>query len=284
MPDEPPRSSFSFERSASVALSVTFMLTTHMISGNFVAKEWSDPAQFQVFRTVFLMGDPIRTGAALEDRPFHPPSQARGAYVSGDVLHLISLRLFQELTSRYPTSVSAMMLAAKNYSAMGDQAKAIEIFRALLKERGPSVDVLRGLAKIYYSQSDWNQARPLLLQLAKLDPNDPTIYVNLGRIYTYQDKWEDAEKSFALAAHLGPRTYEAHLALGEVLDHQGEENQAINELTLAARLRPSNPQPHYLLAVIYRRLGEKERAAKEMQRFEELQAQSSAESSHETQP
>ncbi len=281
MPDAPPDVSFTFERSSSVALSVTFLLTTQMTAGNLITADFGNPGEFADFRTAFLRGDGLAAAVALESQPRNLPADPRAAFVTGDILHLLSLELLQRLTTRYPTSAPAMMLAAQNYSAVGDQAKAIEIYQALLQEHGPSTAALRGLAKVYYAQSDWDQALRALTRLAKMEPNDPTIFVNLGRIYTYQDKWREAGQSFATAARIGPRAYQAHLGLGEVLNHQGEEKRAITELTLAARLQPSRPRPHYLLAVIYRRLGKKQLAVKEMEEFERLQAHSSSESRHE---
>jgi tetratricopeptide (TPR) repeat protein len=271
MPDAPVRSDFRFERPASVALSVTFLLTAQPSSGDFVLAAFTGRDDFQAFRAAFLSGEDVRAAARLTRMLRSLPSDPGRAYVTGEILHSLALGFFQRLATDYPDSEPAMVLAARNYSAMGEQAKAIEIYQALLRKAGPSPGVLRDLAKVYWKQHDWDKALPLLRRLTQLDPYDPTNFVNLGRIYSYQQKWEDAELSFRRAARIQPRTYEAHLGLGEVLERRGSERSAIGELKVAERIEPLKPRPHYLLSQIYRKLGEKDLAAREMASFQRLQ-------------
>ncbi len=271
MPEAPARSSFRFQRPSSIALSITFSLTLREDLGSFIRPMFSDAGGFRVFRETFLAGEDIEAADQVADVLRRMPSDPAGAFVSGEIVHKLSLDFFQILDLRYPNSEAALVLSAQNYSAAGNQAKAIKIYRLLLQKDGPSANVLRGLARVYWKQNDWSKALPVLLQLAKVDPYDASIFVNLGRIYSYQQKLREAEWNFRRAVRIQPSAYEARMGLGEILETEGEGEKAVPDLEAAARLEPSNPRPHYLLSQIYAKLGEKELAAREMANFERLQ-------------
>ncbi len=279
-PDAPARSSFRFLRSSSIALSITFSLTGHGDLESFVHPLLSGSGNFQAFRTAFLARQDVEAADYVARSLRRMPSDPAAAFAYGEVVHRLSLDFFQVLDLRYPTSEAAMVLSAQNYSAAGNQAEAIEIYKTLLEKYGPSADVLRGLARVYYKQNDWNKALAVLLRLAKIDPHDASIFVNLGRIYSYQQKFGEAEWNFRQAVRIQPGDYEARLGLGEILEMEGEEQKAVPELEAAMRVDPSNPRPHYLLSQIYARLGEKGLAAREMKEFERLQPHTSTESAH----
>ena len=271
-PGGPAQDPFEFERPGTIGLSVTFLLASAPEQANFVRLAFPSPSAFQSFRAAFLSGNALAASEQLMPLVRGRPSDSGRAFVIGEMLQRLGLDFFERLESEYSDSKPALVLAAENHSASGDQAKAIEIYKDLLKNDGPSPDILRGLASVYWKQHQWTETMPILQELAKIDPYDPTIFINLGRIYSYQQKLKEAEENFRIAERIDPNMYEAHLGLGEVLEHLGERQNAIAEIKLAERAGPDNPRPHYLLSQIYRKAGEKNLAAQEMANFQRLQA------------
>lgn len=278
IPGAPPQASFEFERPGEIGLSVSFLLASGPEHADFLRPVFPSPTGFRSFRAAFLSGNTLAASAQLTPLIRERPSDSGRAFVVGEILHRLALGFFERLETQYSDSEPAMVLAAENYSAIGDQTKAIEIYQSLLRNDGPSPDILRDLAKVYWKQHQWDETLPLLQQLAKLDPYDATIFINLGRIYSYQQNLNEAEENFHIAARIQPDMYEAHLGLGEILERAGQMKGAITELKVAERVQPANPRPHYLLAQLYRKVGEKSLASEEMANFQRLQALAGPES------
>ncbi len=259
-----------------VALAARFFLAADTDAGNIVAGIFPSSQRYRWFREAFLRPDLVAAAKAVSSVVDPLPREPQRAFALGEVLHLLSYRLYQHLATAFPDSPAAMRLAAENFSTMGKQDKALEVYQALLDHDGPSPEVLRGIAQIYWTEHRWAEALKVLQALAELDPKDPTIFVNLGRIYSYEQDWQRAEENFLLAAALEPRMFEAHLGLGETLRRMGHDERALEELKAASAADPTNPRPHYELAQIYRKLGKADLAARELSDFRVLQAKAAA--------
>ena len=271
-PGAPAQAPFEFERPGTIGLPVSFLMASGPEHADFVRPVFPNSSGYRAFRTTFLSGGALAALDQLMPLVRGQPADPGRAFVMGEMLQRLALDFLERLQTEYPNSEPAMILAAENYSSSGDQAKAIEIYEALLKNDGPSPNILRDLASVYWKQRQWTEALPVLQKLAKTDPDDPTTFINLGRIYTYQQKLKEAEENFRIAERIQPDMFEAHLGLGEIFWHAGQEKGAIAELKVAERAQPSNPRPHYLLAQMYRRAGEDNLAAQEMANFQRLQA------------
>jgi tetratricopeptide (TPR) repeat protein len=265
-----------------VGLSIRFFLTVGRLPGNYVEQEFPSRAEYQHFQAAFLAGDWVSAaGQTLPLLRIAKPD-ARSAFVLGEVLQSLSYGLYERLAGEFPDSQPAMELAARNFEAMGEQAKALEIYKAALQNGGPSPDALRGIARIYWTQHDWDRALKSLHSLAAMDPNDPTIFVNMGRIYSFEQNLPSAEESFRRAAKLDPAMFEARLGLGQVLRREGDVGSALKELEAAARLDPKYPRTHYEISQIYKKMGKKDRAAAEMAEFQRLQTVAGAAATEKT--
>jgi len=271
-PGAPTQDPFEFERPGTIGLSVNFLLASAPEQANFVRPVFPSPSAFQSFRAAFLSGNALAASKQLMPLVRGQPSDPGRAFAIGQMLHRLGLDFFERLETEYPNSQPAMILEAESDSSAGDQAKAIEIYKDLLKNGGPSPEILRDLASVYWKQHQWTEALPVLQDLAKIDPYDPTIFINLGRIYVYQEQLKEAEENFRIAERIQPDMFEAHLGLGEVFQRAGQEQAAIAELRVAERAQPSNPRTHYLLSQMYRKVGEKILGAQEMANFQRLQA------------
>ncbi len=262
-----------------VGLTVRFLLTAESDAGNFLPALFPSSFDYSRLRTALFRSDPIAAAKTVVPLAEHLPVDAPSALALGEILHVLSYRFYERLAVRFPDSEPAMALAAENYSAMGQQEKALEIYQALLGKNGSSPEVLRKIAEVYWTQHQWQAALKVLGSLDRLDPYDPTIFVNIGRIYSYQQDWKGAEKSFRRAIELDPKMFEAHLGLGQSLRRQGDDEGAARVLKSATEIEPANPRTHYELSQVYRKLGNKEMAAKELADFERLQARAAPENS-----
>ncbi len=262
-----------------VGITVRFLLTAEPGAGNFLPALFSSPLNYSGLRSAMFRSDPIAAAKTVAPLAEHLPTDAPSALALGEILHVLSYRFYERLAVRFPDSQPAMALAAENFSAMGQQEKALEIYRALLEKNGSSPEVLRKVAEVYWTEHRWQEALEVLESLARLDPNDPAIFVNVGRIYSYQQDWKGAEKSFRRAIGIDPKMFEARLGLGQSLRRQGDDEGAARALRSATQIDPTNPRVHYELSQIYRKLGNKELAAQELADFERLQAKAAPENS-----
>lgn len=257
-----------------VGLSIRFFLTADHLAGNYVERIFPSEAGYEGFRAAFLAENWVAaTERALPTlRALKLNSDSRSAFVLGETLQSLSYGFYQDLARRFPNSELTMKLAAENFEAMGQQAKALEIYNTALRVNGPSPGLLRNIARVYWTQHMWDQALKVLGSLTSMDPNDPTILVNMGRIYLYQDGVQKATECFRQAVRLDPGMFEARLGLGQALRGQNDDPDALKEFEAAVRIDPKNPRPHYQISQICRKLGEKDRAAAEMQEFQRLQS------------
>ncbi len=262
-----------------VGITARFLLTAEPDSGNFLLALFPSPLDYSELRSALFRSDFIAAAKTVAPLAEHLPVDAPSALALGEILHVLSYRFYERLAVRFPHSEPAMALAAENFSAIGQQEKALEIYRALLQKNGSSPEVLRKVAEVYWTQHRWQEALKVLESLARLDPNDPAIFVNVGRIYSYQQDWKGAEKSFRRAIGIDPKMFEARLGLGHSLRRQGDDEGAARELKSATQIEPTNARAHYELSQIYRKLGNKELAAQELADFERLQAKAAPENS-----
>ncbi|MGH9405154.1 MAG: tetratricopeptide repeat protein [Terriglobia bacterium] len=257
-----------------VGFSIMFFLTADHLTGNYVERMFPSVAAYQRFRVAFLAGNWVR--AAERSLPMLRASKLkpdpRSAFVLGETLQSLSYGFYRDLARRFPNSELTMRLAAQNFEAMGQLAKALEIYNTALRENGPSPGLLRDVARVYWTQRDWDHALKVFSSLTSMDPNDPTTPVNMGRIYLYRGDIQKAGECFRRAVTLDPGMFEARLGLGEALRRQNDDPDALREFEAATRIDPRNPRPHYQISQIYRKLGEKERAAVEMREFQRLQS------------
>src|SRR5205814_5314265 len=117
--------------------------------------------------------------------------------------------------------------AAERVYEADEQAKALEIYPAMLYRNGQSAELLRAMAETYWTEHKWDDALKVLQSLNKLDPRDPATLVNLGRIYAYKQDLENARRCFERATEAGPAMFEAHLGLGETWRRLGNEEGAL---------------------------------------------------------
>jgi tetratricopeptide (TPR) repeat protein len=257
-----------------VGLLLRFDLSSHPEKAGCFEALFAKPDDYENFRSNFVRAhwvEAARQIVPLLKTKLQMTDSSRW-FALGETLQTLSYAFFERLGGEFPDSGPAMRLAAENFSAMGQQDKALEIYEGILQKEGPSPELLRDVAKIYWLRHDWDHALPLLQQLATLDGHDATIFVNLGRIYSYQQKTEEAEENFRLAIHIDPSVFEGHLGLAQALRHKGDNEDALRELKIASGIDPSNPRTHYELSQIYTKLGDRKLAGEEMASFKRLTA------------
>jgi len=271
---EPGDQSIKLQDLTGVGLSIRFFLTADHLAGNYVERMFPSEAAYQGFRAAFLAENWVQAAERSLPtlRALKLKSDSRSAFVLGETLQSLSYGFYRDLARRFPNSELTMKLAADKFQAMGQQAEALEIYNAALRENGPSPGLLRDIARVYWTQHEWDQALKVLGSLASMDPNDPTIFVNMGRIYLYQDDVQKAAECLRQAVSLDPGMLEARLGLGQALRRQNDDPDALKEFEAAARIDPRNPRPHYQISQICTKMGEKDRAAVEMQQFQRLQS------------
>lgn len=115
-------------------------------------------------------------------------------------------RLNALLLSR-PNDVMVNTSMARVYMAMGENKKALDLFKVLLEKDSKSVALLMGAARVATTLNDYDYADQCLTSAITLSPNDAEILASAGRLYLAQGQKFKAKQYFeeALALNMAPK-------------------------------------------------------------------------------
>jgi Flp pilus assembly protein TadD len=122
--------------------------------------------------------------------------------------------------------------------AQGDPARALDLFRALLKKY-PSAPYLHygfGIALASAGQND--EARLQLREEVKVSPANALAYVEISGLELHLHHAQDALRAAETAMRLAPDSSAAHRALAQSLQAVGQKEKGAEELRIAEGLAP----------------------------------------------
>jgi tetratricopeptide (TPR) repeat protein len=196
-----------------------------------------------------------------------------------------------------PTSPLMNAVAAAQYRARGQAARAIPLLQEAIRQRpghaplswelglsyfqegmiGPAMEAYRhairlkpdyspahaSLAEAYMSGNQFDEAIGEFQSALRQEPENAALHNNLGTAYTRKGALELAIGQYRLAIALRDDYWLAHLNLAGAYVMSGRLDEAIDELGIVLRLDPANAQAHHLLGTAYFRKGAFERAIQE---------------------
>ena len=121
-----------------------------------------------------------------------------------------------------PSEPYVRMLYAGVLEALGREAEAEPIYRALVIEFPTKVDGYLLLSNLYVKEKNYDRAVEVLASLVKNQPQEPAGHFYLGRIYEHQGKYEKAEAEYRWVFEHDPTLSNGSTELLRVLVRQGK--------------------------------------------------------------
>ncbi|WP_168210785.1 tetratricopeptide repeat protein [Persicimonas caeni] len=150
--------------------------------------------------------------------------------------------LFEEVVARQPKNLTAKNNLAVLALKAGDDKKAMEYVRDVLREDYENVGALSTLGLINKKRENISLAKFALKEAIKLskDNPDPDLHNNLGLVYMMEDDVPNAVEQFEKANKAGPNYLESRLNLGAILIEYLAYERASTQFAEAVRIAPQH--------------------------------------------
>lgn len=173
-----------------------------------------------------------------------------------------SQNLLEEVIARQPANLTAKNNLAVLALKDGDDEKAMEYVRDVLKEDNENVGALNSLGLIYVKRENASLAKYVFTKAIKLSEKspDPDIHNNLGMVYMDEEEVAKGVKQFEAANKVDPDYLESRLNLGAILIEYLDYERALKQFEQAVRISPHNCVAHLGYAASSYGLGKAEEA------------------------
>ena len=152
--------------------------------------------------------------------------------------------------------VQALYTQAKAAQQRGDDAAAIEKYRAMLKLAPHLAPAYNNLGRLYFNQHDYAHAAQVLKKGLELNPDMPTASALLGLSYLELGEDDKAEPLLEGAVNANANDDTAVMALARALIHVNKYDQATPYLRSYLERHPQDQQAWYLLGKTYLQLSQ----------------------------
>jgi tetratricopeptide (TPR) repeat protein len=181
-----------------------------------------------------------------------------------------TMGIYKEILEIDPDSAEADMIAGEALDEKGDNAGAVQQFRAAEKANPKEPNVHFGLAYLLWAQKRYEEAIPEFEAELANDPKNYQAMIYLGDTYTQMNDFEHARKVLEVAAKYEDAMPLIHLDLGIVYQETGNAETAQRELKRTVALEPDNVNAHFRLAKVYQAMGDREQAKVEFAKASSL--------------
>lgn len=181
-----------------------------------------------------------------------------------------TMGVYKQILEINPDSAAADMIAGEALDEKGDNAGALQQFRAAVIANPKEPNVHFGLAYLLWAQKRYDEAIPEFKKELENDPQNSQAMIYLGDTYAQQGNFADAKTMLEAAEKYQPKFPLIHLDLGIANMETGENDAAISELKETIGLEPDNVTAHFRLATLYRKLGKRDEARVEFAKASSL--------------
>uniref|UniRef100_E6QL00 Tetratricopeptide TPR_2 repeat protein n=1 Tax=mine drainage metagenome TaxID=410659 RepID=E6QL00_9ZZZZ len=181
-----------------------------------------------------------------------------------------TLGVYKEILQIDPDSAEADMIAGEALDEKGDNAGAVEQFRAAEKANPKEPEVHFGLAYLLWAQKRYEEAITEFQAELKNDPANNQARIYLGDTYMQMGRYPEAKEQLLIAEKSDPKMPLIHLDLGIVDQETNQREAALLELKETIALTPANVNAHFRLARIYQQTGQRELAKVEFDKAKNL--------------
>ncbi len=180
---------------------------------------------------------------------------------------------YLKLTQADPDSYRSHQVMADLASARGDDAKAIEEYRAALAQK-PSLPGLHySLGHLLWKDLKIPEAREELEAELAINPRHGGALQDLGDSYLLEHQADKALGYLQKALAIEPHNLDVHRDLGTAYSELGDASKAAEEYKIALA-SDHDGSIHYKLGRVYQSQGQKEKAAREFELSSAMNKQS----------
>lgn len=147
-----------------------------------------------------------------------------------------ALALFQRLLQKHPQDAGLMYAIGAVYYLQSKFNEAEASLKQSLEAQPNQVAPAYYLALTYNAIGDDDRAIPIFRDLIKKNPQHVPSYVKLGGILVRQHEYEEAQRDLEQALSLDPNSVEAHYQLGLVLRRLGKSAESETQFAESRRL------------------------------------------------
>jgi len=140
--------------------------------------------------------------------------------------------------------------AGASYLALGNNKKALELYKAAVMCDNSDYDVVYNCANLLYQEGQYEDAAQILLSNPYAKMNHKTFYL-LGEICISQDKINEAVDYYSKACKLNPKNPLYYFTLATAYSVKGFLKEAEENYNNAVKLSPNNLFYSYTLAFVY---------------------------------
>lgn len=170
------------------------------------------------------------------------------------------MAVYKEILVLNPNSAEADMLAGEALDEMGDNAGALEQFRAAERANPKEPDVHFGIGYLLWTQKQYAEAvKEFQAELAN-DPQHSECRAYLGDAYLQMNDYAKAQGELEKAVVSDPKLEMIYLDLGIIYAQDGRNEAALRELRKAIELDPHDADPHWRLGKLYQTMGKRNEA------------------------
>lgn len=170
------------------------------------------------------------------------------------------MAVYREILALNADSAEADMLAGEALDEKGDDAGALEQFRAAAKADPKAVNVHFGLGYLLWKQHHFDEAAKEFRAELENDPEQRQARAYLGDSLVELNQYEQAQPELEKVAADSSSPAMVHRDLGVVYAEAGRKEEAAAELLKAIALDPGDVSPHWRLGKLYQSMGKKDAA------------------------
>ncbi|AXC14343.1 TPR domain protein, putative component of TonB system [Acidisarcina polymorpha] len=170
------------------------------------------------------------------------------------------MKVDKEILALNADSAEADMLVGEALDEKGDDAGAMEQFRAATKANPKEPNAHFGLGYLLWKQHHFDEAAPEFQAELENDPSQRQARAYLGDALVELNQYQEALPVLERGEAESSDSAMVHRDLGIVYAEMGRKEDAANELVKAIALDPKDVSPHWRLGKLFQAMGKKDEA------------------------
>jgi tetratricopeptide (TPR) repeat protein len=231
-------------------------------AGNVFTPASSADFRIRVASALLEAGQPDRALKALQGLSAADSVSAEAAYWRARCYEKLATAAYLRLYQADPESYRVHQLMGDLEAAKGDDAKAIEEYRAAIAGKPSAPNLHYSLGHLLWKDLKVPEARLELEAELAMNPRHAGALNDLGNTYLFEHRPNLGLPYLVRALEANPGNVDIHRDLGTAYSELGDFHKAEEHFRIAVA-NDHDGAVHYKLARVYQALGEKEKAAQE---------------------
>jgi tetratricopeptide (TPR) repeat protein len=178
--------------------------------------------------------------------------------------------LINDLERDFPESNEPKVLLGKMYRQLGDYAKAVEIWKEILRDNPRNVDVLSNLGMVALEMEEYEKAVMYWRRALVINPRMPGLHQDTGFALLEAGQYREAIKELQEELKLSPQSCMALNLLGQCYLQLKEYRKARETYQKVIEIDPKNATAYYGLITVHTRLKQPDKVKEYTAHFKRL--------------